>query len=54
MEWAVGLFVVAMLGLYIWSHLSAGHRISKKTQPFIDDIFGVTQKPRQITEDEDR
>ena len=42
MEWAVGIFVAVMLGLYIWSHVSAGHRIGKKLQPFVDELFGVT------------
>jgi hypothetical protein len=26
-------------GLYIWSHRTAGREISKKLQPFVDDLF---------------
>jgi hypothetical protein len=40
-EWAIGIFVVVMLGLYVWSHVTAGHRIGKKLQTFVDDLFGV-------------
>ena len=46
MEWAFGIFLVVMLGLYIWSHATAGHEIGKKVQPFIDDLF-VDRKPGQ-------
>jgi len=35
------LFMAVMLGLYLWSHLTAGREISKKLQPFVDDLFGV-------------
>jgi hypothetical protein len=42
MEWAFGIVIVATLCLYIWSHVSAGHRIGKKLQPFVDELFGVT------------
>jgi len=42
MEWAFGIFLVIMLGLYIWSHVTAGHAIGKKLQPFVDEFFGVT------------
>jgi hypothetical protein len=41
MEWAILVFMAGMLGLYLWSHLSAGREISKKLQPFVDDLFGV-------------
>ncbi len=44
MDWAIGVFLVVMIGLYIWSHVTAGHAIGKKMQPFIDDLFGVSQK----------
>jgi hypothetical protein len=30
-----------MLGLYVWSHATAGHQIGQKLQPFIDKLFGV-------------
>ena len=53
MEWAFGAFFVVMLGLYIWSHVTAGHAISKKTQPFIDDLFGVRRKSEQKPSDRD-
>jgi hypothetical protein len=53
MEWAFWAFVVVMLGLYVWSHVTAGHAISKKLQPFVDDLFGVDQKSRQKPRDED-
>ena len=53
MEWALGIFFVVMLGLYIWSHVTAGHAISKKTQPFIDQLFGVGQKSEQKPSDRD-
>jgi hypothetical protein len=33
--------MAGMLGLYLWSHLTAGREISKKLQPFVDDVFGV-------------
>ena len=42
MEWAFGIFLIAMIGLYIWSHASAGHRIGKKLQPCVDELFGVS------------
>jgi hypothetical protein len=42
MELALWSFLAVMLGLYIWSHLTAGHQIGKKIQPFVDDLFGVT------------
>jgi hypothetical protein len=42
MEWAFGIFLVVMFGLYIWSHASAGRRIGEKFQPFVDELFGVT------------
>jgi hypothetical protein len=41
MEWAIVVFTAVMLGLYLWSHLTAGREISKKLQPFVDDLFGV-------------
>jgi hypothetical protein len=46
-EWAIGIFVVVMLGLYVWSHVTAGHRMGKKLQPFVDDLFGVTPSDKQ-------
>jgi hypothetical protein len=42
MEWAIGIFLVVMFGLYIWSHASAGRRIGEKLQPFVDELFGVS------------
>ena len=42
MEWALWVFLVVMLGLYVWSHVSTGHKIGKKLQPFVDELFGVT------------
>lgn len=51
MEWAFGAFFVVMLRLFIWSHVTAGHAISKKTQPFIDNLFGVEQKSEQKPSD---
>jgi len=47
MEWAIGILIVVMLGLYIWSHLTAGHQVSKKLQPFVDELFGVTPSGEQ-------
>ena len=47
MEWAFGVFFVVMIGLYIWSHLTAGHAIGKKVQPFINDLFSVDQQSGQ-------
>jgi hypothetical protein len=52
MEWAFGVFLVVMLGLYIWSHVTAGHEISKKVQPIIDDLFGVGQRSQRKRRDE--
>jgi len=46
MEWAIWVFMAAMLGLYLWSHLTAGHEISKKLQPFVDNLFGLTPSER--------
>jgi hypothetical protein len=46
MEWATGIFVAVMVGLYVWSHLTAGHEIGRKIQPFVDDLFGVTPSER--------
>jgi hypothetical protein len=45
MEWAIWALIVLMLGLYIWSHLTAGHEISKKLQPFVDELFGIGERP---------
>jgi hypothetical protein len=42
MEWAFGTVIAVMFGLYIWSHVTAGHRVGKKIQPFIDEVFGVS------------
>jgi hypothetical protein len=42
MEWVFWILILAMLGLYVWSHASADHRIGKKLQPFADELFGVT------------
>ena len=47
MEWAFGVFFVVMLGLYVWSHVTAGRAISKKIQPYIDDLFGVGRNSEQ-------
>jgi hypothetical protein len=46
MEWVIVLFMAVMLGLYLWSHLTAGREISKKLQPFVDDLFGVASSER--------
>jgi hypothetical protein len=46
-ELAIGIFVVVMLGLYVWSHVTAGHRMGKKLQPFVDNFFGVTPSDKQ-------
>ena len=53
MEWANGVFFAIMLGLYIWSHVTAGHAIGKKVQPLVDDLFGVGRKTVQKPKDED-
>jgi hypothetical protein len=47
MEWAFLVLIAVVFGLYIWSHLTAGHEISKKLQPFVDDLFGVTPSERE-------
>ena len=47
MDWAIWAFVAVMLGLYVWSHLTAGHKISKKLQPLVDELFGVTPSERE-------
>jgi hypothetical protein len=41
------IFLAAMLGLYAWSHLSTGHRIGKKLQPFVDEFFDVTPSSKR-------
>ena len=53
MEWAIGAFFAVMLGLYIWSHVTGGHAMGKKVQPFIDDFFGVGPKAGQNPRDKD-
>jgi hypothetical protein len=53
MEWGFGVFFVVMFGLYVWSHATAGHAISKKIQPFIDDLFDIGQESGQKPRDED-
>jgi hypothetical protein len=47
MEVALWIFLAVMLGLYIWSHMTAGYQIGKKIQPFVDDLFGVTPSERE-------
>jgi hypothetical protein len=47
MEWALWILLAVMLGLYVWSHVTAGHQIGKKLQPFVDDLFGVTPSERE-------
>ena len=47
MEWALWIFLAVMFGLYIWSHITAGHEIGKKIQPFVDNLFGVTPSKGQ-------
>jgi hypothetical protein len=42
MEWAIWAFMAVMLGLYLWSHHTAGREIGKKLQPFVDDLFAVS------------
>ena len=42
MDWLIWVLIAAMLGLYVWSHLTAGHEIGKKLQPFVDNLFGIT------------
>ena len=54
MEWAIAAFFAVMLGLYIWSHVTAGHAIGKKVEPFIDDVFGVGAKTGQNPTDKDQ
>jgi hypothetical protein len=39
MGWALAIIVI-VLGLYIWAILPVSRRISKRSQPFIDDLFG--------------
>lgn len=53
MEWAIGAFFVVMLGLYLWSHVTASHAVGKKVQPLIDDLFGVSPKTEQNPRDKD-
>jgi hypothetical protein len=43
---AIWIFLAVMLGLYVWSHVTAGHEIGKKLQPFVDELFGVTPSER--------
>jgi hypothetical protein len=51
MDWAIGVLFVVMIGLYIWSKVTAGHAIGKKIQPFIDDLFGVGEKSGRKPQD---
>jgi hypothetical protein len=39
MDWAIWVLIAVMLGLYVWSHLTAGHEI--------DDLFGDTPSERE-------
>jgi hypothetical protein len=43
MEWAIGTFIVVMLGLFVWSNVTAG----KTIQPFVDDLLGVSTPERE-------
>jgi hypothetical protein len=43
MGWALAIIVI-MLGLYIWAILPVSRRISKRSQPFIDDLFGYARE----------
>jgi hypothetical protein len=47
MEWAIWVLIAMMLGLYVWSHRTAGHEMSKKLQPFVDDLFGTAPSKRE-------
>ena len=53
MEWAIGVFFLVMIGLYVWSHVTAGHEIGKKVQPFPNDLFGEGSNSGQKPKDED-
>jgi hypothetical protein len=46
MEWALWVFIAVMLGLFLWSLVTAGHVINKNVQPLIDDLFGVAPSTR--------
>jgi hypothetical protein len=45
MEWALWAFFAVMLGLFVWSSYTAKRDLSKKVQPFVDDLFD--SHPRQ-------
>ncbi len=45
MEWAFGVLVALMFGLYLWSIRTANQEVSKRIQPHIEDLFGTS--PRQ-------
>jgi hypothetical protein len=45
MEWALWAFFAVMLGLFVWSSFTAKRDLSKKIQPFVDDLFD--SHPRQ-------
>jgi hypothetical protein len=51
MEWIFWIVIVVMLGLYVWSHVSAGHRIGRKLRPFVDELFGVTPLGKSESKD---
>ncbi|WP_187148922.1 hypothetical protein [Candidatus Korobacter versatilis] len=45
MEWIFGAVLVVTIGLYVWSIGWTGRRITRKIQPFIDDLFGTQKRP---------
>lgn len=39
MEWAFGVFIAIMIGLYIWSTIPARRALSKNVQRVVDGVF---------------
>jgi len=47
MDWALWIFFGVMPGLFAWAHLTAGHEVSKKIQPYVDDLLAFLEgKPK--------
>jgi hypothetical protein len=40
MAWVFGAVIAVTLRLHIWSAASARREITKRIQPFVDDLFG--------------
>jgi hypothetical protein len=44
MEWSLGIVVVIMLGLYVYSVGWTSWELNKKIQPLLDSLFEIKKK----------